>query len=44
MLLFDPVGLERGQLGEAQIEDRRRLDVAELEALDELLAGRVTVA
>jgi len=44
VLLFDPVGLERRQLREAQIEDRRRLDVAELEALDELLAGRVTVA
>ena len=44
VLLFDAVGLERGELGEAQVEDRRRLDRAQLEALDQLLAGGVAVA
>ena len=44
MLLLDRVRLQRGQLGEAQVEDRARLDRAQLEALDELLARRVAVA
>ena len=38
------VGLERGELGEAQVEDRGRLDRAELEARDQLLARAVAVA
>ena len=44
MLLFDAVGLQRGELGEAQVEDRAGLDRAQLEALHQLLAGRVAVA
>ncbi len=44
VLLFDPVGLERGQLGEAQIEDRGRLDGAQLEARDQLLARGIPIA
>ena len=36
MLLFDRVCLERRQLRQAQVEDRGRLNRAELEALDEL--------
>ncbi len=38
-LLLIPVRLERGQLREAQVEDRRRLDEAQLEADDQLLAA-----
>ena len=38
------VGLERGQLLEAQLEDRLRLDVGQLEALHQPGAGRVAVA
>ena len=44
MLLFDAVGLERRQLGEAQVENRCGLDVAEIKALDQLLARCVAVA
>ena len=44
MLLLDRVGLERGQLREAQVEDRRRLDDAQPELLDELAAGGLAVA
>ena len=44
VLLLDPVGLERRQLGEAQVEDRGGLDVAQLEARDQLLARCVAVA
>ncbi len=43
VLLLDPVGLQRRELGETQVEDRRRLDRAELEAGDQLLAGAVAV-
>ncbi len=39
VLLFDAVGLQRGELREAQIEDRGGLDRAQLEARDQLLAG-----
>ena len=32
VLLFDPVCLQRRELGESQVQDRGRLDGAELEA------------
>ena len=44
MLALDRVGLERGQLLQAQLEDRLGLDVGEAEALDQALAGGVAVA
>ena len=44
VLLFDRVGLERGQLGEAQVEDRAGLNRAEIKTLHELLARGVAVA
>ena len=44
VLRLDRVGLERGELGEAQVEDRRRLDHREAEAGDELLASVLAVA
>ena len=39
----DLVGLERGQAGEAHVEDRLRLDLGELELLDQARAGDVGV-
>jgi hypothetical protein len=44
VLALDRVGLERGQLLEAQLEDRLGLDVGEPKALDQALAGDVAVA
>ena len=44
VLALDRVGLERGQLLQAQLEDRLGLDVGEAEALDQALAGGVAVA
>ena len=43
VLLADLVRLERGQLRQAQVEDRGRLDRGELEALDQLRPGAVAV-
>ena len=43
VLGLDRVGLQRGQLGEAKVEDRRCLHRGEVEVLDELLAGDVAV-
>ena len=43
VLLAQRVGLERGQLLQAQFEDRLGLDVRELEALHQAGAGRVAV-
>jgi len=44
VLLLDRIGLERRELRQAQVQDRGRLDRAELEAEDELLARAVAVA
>ena len=44
VLGLDLVRLERGELREAQVEDRRRLEDRELEPLDELVARGVAVA
>jgi hypothetical protein len=38
VLGLDRVGFQRGELGQAQVKDRRRLDRREIKALDELLA------
>ena len=43
VLALDRVGLERRQLREAQVEDRRRLDLAEPELAHQALARRVAV-
>ena len=43
VLALDRVGLERGELREAQLEDRLGLDVGEAEALDQAGAGRLAV-
>ena len=44
VLAPDRVGLERGQLLQAQVEDRLGLDLGEPEALHQALAGGVAVA
>ena len=44
MLGLDRVGLERGELRQAQVEDRRRLDLGQREARDELAARALAVA
>ena len=44
VLALDRVGLERGQLLQAQLEDRLRLDVREPEALHQARARHVAVA
>ena len=44
VLGLDRVGLERGELRQAQVEDRRRLDLGQREARDELVARVLAVA
>ena len=44
VLGLDRVGLQRGQLRQAQVEDRRRLDLGQPEARDELAARVLAVA
>ncbi len=44
MLVADLVGLERGEAREAHVEDRLRLQLGELEALDQAGFGRLGVA
>ena len=43
VLLLDRAGLERGQLREAQVEDRRRLDLAEAELRHQVAARGLAV-
>ena len=43
MLAADLAGLERGQLRQAQVEDRLGLDHRQPEALDQLVAGALAV-
>ena len=44
VLVADLVRLERGEAGEAHVEDRLRLQLGELEALDQAVAGGLGVA
>ena len=43
VLVLDPLALERGQRAQAEVEDRLRLDLGELELLHQALARRVGV-